>query len=350
MAVRLNWGKHRLKFKAPAGTSRGFLTDHYIYILRLTNIGTGRTGWGETAPLPGLSPDDPGRIEDWLNHHSEFEGIPAIPDFLPALRFGLETAQRDLSQKDDMTLYPNDFTEGKRGIPINGLIWMSDILTMEKQFREKIAAGFTCLKMKIGAIDVDEELALLKRIREDYADKSLELRVDANGAFSIENVFPVLDHLAELNIHSIEQPLPAGDWEGLTEVCAKSPIPIALDESLIGITDLSDRIRLLETIKPKFIILKPTLLGGFSACESWIKLAEERSIGWWVTSALESNVGLNAIAQWTATLPIKRPQGLGTGSLYTNNFTSPLKIEKGALWMDNSQNWEMTQLQSVCGK
>ena len=271
MAVRLNWGKHRLKFKAPAGTSRGFLTDHYIYILRLTNIGTGRTGWGETAPLPGLSPDDPGRIEDWLNHHSEFEGIPAIPDFLPALRFGLETAQRDLSQKDDMTLYPNDFTEGKRGIPINGLIWMSDILTMEKQFREKIAAGFTCLKMKIGAIDVAKELDLLKRIRNEFSNPNLELRVDANGAFSIDNVFPVLDHLAELNIHSIEQPLPAGDWEGLTEVCAKSPVPIALDESLIGITDLSDRIRLLETIKPKFIILKPTLLGGFSACESWIK-------------------------------------------------------------------------------
>jgi o-succinylbenzoate synthase len=350
MSLELHWGTYRLYFRVPARTSRGALTHHDIYVVQLIDPQSGNMGWGEVAPLPGLSPDDPQVIEAWLSSHHEIESedvLLSIPEQCPALLFGVEMALRDLQTHLPLTLFPGTFTAGKRGISINGLVWMSDVVTMEAQFQSKIDAGFTCLKMKIGALDITEELNLLARIRSRYSHRNLEIRVDANGAFSLETVFPVLDRLAELEIHSIEQPLPPGNWKDLKTVCAQSPIPVALDEECIGITDKAVQARLLDTVQPAFIILKPTLLGGFKAAERWISLAEARGIGWWVTSALESNLGLNAIAQWTASLHTTRFQGLGTGSLYTNNFSSPLFIQQGELWIDSETPWDEMQLQSV---
>ncbi|NOZ74870.1 MAG: o-succinylbenzoate synthase [FCB group bacterium] len=350
MDIELRWARYRLIFKTPAETSRSILTTHQITVLQLRDIKTGTVGWGEVAPLPGLSPDDPDSTERWLLENTAINPetvLNTIQDNCPALRFGVEMALRELSASRPHILFPGPFTEGREGIPINGLVWMDEIPEMERQFRSKIEAGFTCLKMKIGARDIQEELKLLSRIRSDYDDLNLEIRVDANGAFSRDTVFPVLEKLAELDIHSIEQPLSPDDLTGLAEVCARSPIPIALDESCIGLNETSDRIRLLDEVNPAFIILKPTLLGGFSPCESWIELAKERNIGWWVTSALESNLGLNAIAQWTATLSVIRPQGLGTGMLYTNNFSSPLTIQGEKLWMNPKIHWDEKQFAAV---
>jgi L-alanine-DL-glutamate epimerase-like enolase superfamily enzyme len=238
-------------------------------------------------------------------------------------------------------LYPSEFIRGKKKIRINGLVWMGELSFMKTQIDEKIDQGFDCIKLKIGALDFDQELSLLRGIRKHYDSQQMMLRVDANGAFSPSEAPNKLKALSELDIHSIEQPIKAGQVDAMHQLCVNSPIPIALDEELIGVIDTKDRKALLDAIMPQYLILKPSLLGGFKSCEEWIRLAEDRSIGWWVTSALESNIGLNAIAQWTFSLGVNNHQGLGTGGLFTNNFESPLEVRQGYLTFNSNQNWEM---------
>jgi o-succinylbenzoate synthase len=292
----------------------------------------------------GLSCDDRPDFESklkWVCHHIDLgleQLLIELIDF-PSIQFGLEMAFLDLLSDSSNVLFPSKFTSGKASIPINGLIWMGDEQFMKSQIRSKIDAGFNCLKIKIGAIDFDTELSLIKAIRKEYDVETIELRVDANGAFSPLEAMEKLKRLSDFNLHSIEQPIRQGQHDAMAKLCAHAPLPIALDEELIGIHDVTKRSLLLQTINPQYIILKPTLVGGFSGSQSWIDLAEKQSVDWWITSALESNIGLNAIAQWTYQLNVNRPQGLGTGALYTNNIEAPLKIYNGRLIYAPSVKW-----------
>ena len=265
---------------------------------------------------------------------------------MPGVRFAVEQCLRDLENRGSKILFPSAFTLGQQGIPINGLVWMGDKATMLQRVREQIARGFTTIKMKIGAIDLDDELALLKFVRTEFPDDNVTLRVDANGAFDARSVIPILEKLASLQVHSIEQPVPAGLYESMTEICARSPIPIALDEDLIGLNVIDAKEDLLDNVKPHFIVIKPSLVGGWLAAQEWIDLANARGIGWWITSALESNIGLNAIAQWAATLDVNIPQGLGTGAVYLDNVPSPLRVEHGALFHTAEETWDLSQFAS----
>lgn len=348
--IKASYSKRTLIFKQPAGTSRGVLKQKEVYYLLLNETGNSSSkGIGEIAPIPGLSPDAVPQLEEKIknlvkkiNHDKrigeiEFEGFPAI-------RFGYETALIGLNTESQVLLFPSDFTARKTGIPINGLIWMGSKEFMLQQVEEKLTDGFTCLKLKIGAIDFKSELDILQLIRKRYPAEQLEIRVDANGAFSAESAPSILKELSSLRLHSIEQPIRPGQFEMMKKLCAEAKLPIALDEELIGIVRRSDKVKLLEQIRPQYIILKPTLLGGIKSCEEWIELSEERGIGWWVTSALESNIGLNAIAQWTATLGSTRFQGLGTGALFINNIESPLYVSKGVLWFDPTREWDFNSI------
>jgi o-succinylbenzoate synthase len=297
------------------------------------------TGVGECSILPGLSPDEQPNLEDKLRWCCQ--NIAAIASSFhevlkdwPAIRFAVEMAILDLQTGGHQILFASDFTRGTKPILINGLIWMGAIDEMSKRIEEKLAQGFHCLKLKIGAINFDNEHTLLTSLRNRFSSTDLELRVDANGAFSPEQAPEVLDKLAKLEIHSIEQPIKAGQWDAMAHLCQSTPIPIALDEELIGIQDETMRKQLLETIKPQFIILKPSLVGGFLSSQNWIYLARNVNAGWWVTSALEGNIGLNAIAQWTATLNNPMPQGLGTGQVFDNNLESPLEVADGRLYFN----------------
>lgn len=358
MKLKANFTKHTLQFTFRAGTSRGTLTEHDTYYIILTRNHT--VGIGECAPLPGLSPDYrldlEQKIEELLSHLPELS-IPSssnemislvqqlIPAEFPGLRFGLETAYRDLLNGGERKIYPSVFQQGSfPPIPINGLVWMGDKDFMKRQIDEKLAQGFTCIKMKIGAIDFDTELLLLSYIRENYSAREITVRVDANGAFPPEEAEKKLEQLAKLNLHSIEQPIAVGQLKEMRQLCQNPLLPIALDEELIGVHGLSVQAALLDQIQPQYIILKPTLLGGLAATEQWIQLAEARSIGWWMTSALESNIGLNAIAQLAAHKKVSDPQGLGTGKLYYNNITSPLRIDSGQLHYDANQPWDISFL------
>lgn len=345
--IKASFTKRTLFFKQPAGTSRGVLNQKDVFYLILNDSeNPTKKGIGEIAPIPGLSPDPISELEKKVNNlfqrinsgkkirESEFEGFPAV-------KFGYETAMKGLDSSSPVLLYPSDFIDGKKGIPINGLIWMGTKEFMLQQVTAKIAAGFTCLKLKIGAIDFESELEILRSVRELYPAEKLEIRVDANGAFTPENAQEKLKQLAYFDIHSIEQPIQPGQTAEMQNLCAVTPLPIALDEELIGISNFSEKIKLLEQIQPQHIILKPTLLGGIKAAIEWISLAKERNIGWWVTSALESNIGLNAIAQWTATLDTKNFQGLGTGGLFTNNIESPLYVSEGFLWHEPKGIWNL---------
>ncbi|RMF06588.1 MAG: o-succinylbenzoate synthase [Candidatus Neomarinimicrobiota bacterium] len=350
---RLEGVTHRLRFKRRVRTSRGSLTDHEVLYLKLTEPGTGRTGWGEAAPLPGLSPDSVEAIQSWVRNHprvSAADPLEEVPPGYPALRFGLETAWKSVRSSDPFQLYPSPFVDGKGGIPINGLVWMGSKREMERELRQKVAQGFSCLKLKIGALHWEEERDLLRGFRARYPAERYELRVDANGAFSADTVWPVLEELERLQVHSIEQPVPAGDWELLANICRNSPVPIALDEELIGIETAERRRALLATVGPAYLILKPTLIGGIAAAEEWIRFAADARVGWWATSALESNLGLNAIAQWVATWDPDLPQGLGTGALYTNNLTSPLEVREGRLHLNPRGRWSTPEaLQTTHG-
>jgi o-succinylbenzoate synthase len=341
--------KYILQFKHPSGTSRGILTEKVSWFIFLISQQKSEiTGIGECAPLKGLSIDDRADFENKLaevciNPNNFLYNNEALKDF-PSIRFGLEMALLDLKQGGKKVLFPSTFIEGKDSISINGLVWMGSIESMLAQYSEKIGAGFSCIKLKIGSINFEDEMKLIESIRKEYSSDQVEIRVDANGAFKPQEAVEKLKRLSIFNIHSIEQPIGTNQWDNMAELCLKSPIPIALDEELIGIFDAGQKKKMLETINPQFIILKPTLLGGFKASQEWIALAEEMGIGWWVTSVLESNIGLNAIAQWTYTLGNKMPQGLGTGQLYLNNFACPLNIDKGKLFFGPNENWDLKAL------
>ncbi len=328
---------YTLRFKQPAGTSRGVYQAHNVWYVVLRDIhDPSHVGIGECAPLPDLSCDYDTHYAETLSRFcqimEERQQLDSEPlRSYPSILFGLETAMRHYRQRS-WQLWNTPFSRGAEGIAINGLIWMGDYPFMLQQIESALARGFHCVKLKIGAIDFEKELALLRFIRSRYAANEVELRVDANGAFSSGEAAAKLEMLAELDIHSIEQPLRAGQWEEMARLCASSPLPIALDEELIGIHQPEDKRKLLEIIRPHYIILKPSLHGGISGCNEWIALARELGIGWWITSALESNIGLNSIAQWCATLGNPLPQGLGTGSLYTNNISLPLEIRGERLW------------------
>lgn len=338
--MQAQFKKHRLYFKRPSGTSRGILSykDSWFLILQ----SDGKTGIGECSILEGLSPENPKRIETVLSTLcSALEKKAALPDltFWPALQMGLETALQSLESAHTFTLYPSKFSQGLASVPINGLVWMGTFEYMNTQIRSLLNGGYNCIKLKIGAIDFERELALLAQIRNEFDENEITLRVDANGAFQPEEALENLKRLSDLKVHSIEQPIRVNQWEKMADLCAKTPLPIALDEELIGPRNPETEQRLLKEINPQFIILKPSLLGGFKKTAQWIQYAEKLEIGWWVTSALESNIGLNALAQWTYHKGATGHQGLGTGSLFTNNISSPLIIKKGCLALDNSLHW-----------
>lgn len=327
----------RLHFKQPAGTSRGSYTTRDVWYLHLTSDEyPDRVGIGECAPLPKLSCDDMQGYESVLAHIcnevTEQGGfsVESLRDY-PSILFGLETAFRHL-ERGCFELWDTPFSRGEVGIPINGLIWMGDYKKMLEQIEAKMAVGFRCIKLKIGAIDFEEELALLRFIRSHFSAKEVELRVDANGAFAPADAMEKLKRLAELDLHSIEQPIRAGQWEDMARLTAETPLPIALDEELIGINIPERKQCLLDSVHPQYIILKPSLHGGMAGGNEWIREAEKRNIGWWITSALESNIGLNAIAHWCATFNNPLPQGLGTGALFTDNVDMPLEVRKDSLW------------------
>lgn len=342
--------KYTLEFKQPSGTSRGVMTEKDSWFIKVYEADNPDiVGIGECGPLRGLSYDD----FDDLNYKLSqvCEKINNYPFLLqlglgefPAVKFALETALLDLLNKGEKLLFPSKFTEGKDFIPINGLIWMGDMESMLKQVESKLEQGFACVKMKIGAIDLAQELNILKSIREQFSADQVELRVDANGAFAKEEALEKLKQLSEYQLHSIEQPIRANQYDAMAMLCERSPLPIALDEDLIGIFGIAERKKFLKILKPQYIVLKPSLLGGFAESLEWIEAANELDVGWWITSALESNIGLNAIAQWTYTLENKLPQGLGTGQLYTNNFASPLKLEADHLYFDPTAEWNLEGL------
>lgn len=335
----LTFEPHTLIFKQPSGTSRGILTEKKLWLFTLKNSESDCFGVGECSIIPGLSPDF-SSIEQYENKLKEvclnpkyFLETPNLLNDFPSILFGLESAYLDWLNGGKQVYFDTDFNSGKVKIAINGLIWMGDKSFMEKQIEEKLAQGFRCLKMKVGAIDFESELDLLKSIRNRFSSDELELRVDANGAFQIDEALNKLERLSQFELHSIEQPIKAGNWNEMADLCRNTPIPIALDEELIGINNVEEKKRLLETIKPQYIILKPSLHGGFSGSNEWISLAEKANIPWWMTSALESNIGLKAIAQFASTFKNDLPQGLGTGSLYTTNFESNLCVENGFIFV-----------------
>jgi o-succinylbenzoate synthase len=330
---------HILNFHFEAGTSRGVLTQKTSYFLRIEQ--DGRTGIGEAGPLRGLSPEFEedctaafqGIIDQLPRLPRTIGEIPAylenIPFEFPSLRMALEMALMDWMNGGNGSYFQNQFSTNEVPIPINGLIWMGSPSFMREQIDAKLATGYNCLKLKIGAIDFEQEIEILREIRSRYSSDQLEIRVDANGAFSLAEASTKLDRLASFDLHSIEQPIQAGQWETMHDLCAQSSLPIALDEELIGI---ANRAALLKAINPPYIILKPSLLGGFHATRLWIEAAEAQGIAWWITSALESNIGLQAIAQFCAEFENPLPQGLGTGQLYTNNFESGLYIKQGNIF------------------
>lgn len=341
--MKASYKKHTLQFLRPAGTSRGIYSTKDSWFITLSD--GDRTGVGECSILKGLSQDDRPDFEEKMRdvctqiNSGTFNFEEALYEF-PSIQFGLETALLDLQHGGNRILIPSEFTVGKTGILTNGLIWMGNQKYMSEQITQKMEKGFSCIKLKIGAINWKSERELITKMRKQFSASELTIRVDANGAFSTEKATEVLSELSELQVHSIEQPIKAGQWDEMSKLCATAPTPIALDEELIGIHAREEKRKLLETIRPHYLILKPSLLGGFKASDEWIQLAEENNIGWWATSALESNIGLNAIAQWVFTKKPTIPQGLGTGMLFANNIDSPLTLHGEKLFYDTNKNWK----------
>lgn len=336
---------HTLTFKFEARTSRGSMNDRKVWYLIIEEDGF--IGIGEAAPILGLSEDDMSKWDaklQWLTDHinDDEKKIKSALKKFPALYFGYEMAVTSLGCDYPMMLYPSVYTSGRAGIPINGLVWMNEADHMQAQIDHLIEEGFTILKMKVGGIEWNEEIKLIKELRKKFDSTEIQLRLDANGAWTPKEAREKLNRLSEFEIHSIEQPIKPGQWEEMASICAESPIPIALDEELIGITELKKKKDLINSITPDYLIIKPTLLGGFKASEEWIKLAKSNGIDWWVTSSLESNVGLNAISQWVVTQLPNMPQGLGTGGLFENNIPSPLQVRKGKLIIDNKLSWDLS--------
>jgi o-succinylbenzoate synthase len=340
--MKATYYKHILKFKRPSGTSRGILREKETWFIIIKD--GNKTGVGECGLLRGLSIDDRTDYEEVLKKICENinKGLASLLTSLkefPSIKFGLEQAFLSLNSKDPFLLFPSSFTEGETSIKINGLIWMGEPSFMKEQMEQKLEEGYKCIKMKIGAIDFEKEVALIEFLRKNFTKKQIEIRVDANGAFHPEEALEKLKILSNYDIHSIEQPIKQGQLEKMKQLCNTTPLPIALDEELIGVFNVTKKQELLQIVKPQYIILKPSLIGGFKDTDEWIDLAEKQNIEWWITSALESNVGLNAIAQYTYQKEVKLPQGLGTGSLYTNNFESPLKVDAGYLSYEKNKKW-----------
>jgi o-succinylbenzoate synthase len=349
--MKASYKRYVLNFKKPSGTSRGIMHEKETWFLILCD--KSKVGIGECGLLRGLSSDDVPDYEarlQWICEQINTE--QEIPKQLlrtyPSIRFGLEQAMLSLEADTPFTLFPSDFVQGTKSIPINGLVWMGDEGFMHEQITQKLSEGFSCLKMKIGAIDFTTEIKLLASIRKQYSRDKIELRVDANGAFQVPEAPEKLAILAQYDLHSIEQPLARGQWAAMAQLSRNSPIPIALDEELIGVYDVTEKEKLLQMVKPQYIVIKPSLVGGFQSAQEWIDLAEKYDIKWWITSALESNVGLNAIAQWTYTKQHLLPQGLGTGGLYTNNFDSPLEVAHGHLFYRKNKNWKSNLIADLC--
>ncbi len=341
--MKATYHKYILDFKRPSGTSRGVMTEKETWFIVLEQ--DGKKGIGECGILRGLSIDDRSDYEEKLQwtcdtiYLGKDQLWEALMEF-PSIQFGVEMAFQSLESENPFLLFPSDFTNGTKSILINGLVWMGEELFMKQQIEEKLAQGFQCIKLKIGAIDFDKELQLLRFIREHFTPEQVEIRVDANGAFSENLALDKLMQLSEFKLHSIEQPIQKNHTDSMAELCEITPFPIALDEELIGVFTLAEKEQLLEKIKPQYIILKPSFIGGFRGTQEWISLAEKHKIGWWITSALESNIGLNAIAQWTFLQHNLMPQGLGTGALYTNNFDCPLEVSQGQLWYKKELDWK----------
>jgi len=348
--LQATFQKYTLQFKQASGTSRGILRTKDSWFICLQNTDNPSiTGIGECGLLKGLSADDVPEYEtkvaevcQTINNYEYWlsEGLRRFP----SIHFGLEIALKDLANQGSKILFPSNFTQKEMPIPINGLIWMGEKQFMFDQIKTKLAAGFDCIKLKIGAIDFAAELDLLKYIRQQFSAKEIEIRVDANGAFSPKNALEKLKQLSEFDLHSIEQPIKQGQLQVMAQLCEKTPLPIALDEELIGVFTPDKKRKVIETIQPQYLIFKPSFIGGYSGTQEWIDLCGEFDTPWWITSALESNIGLNAIAQWTATLDNPMPQGLGTGQLYTNNIASPLVVENGSIYYQQGRDWDLNNL------
>ena len=340
--MKATYHKYILDFKHPSGTSRGVMTEKETWFIVLEQ--DGKKGIGECGILRGLSIDDRPDYEEKLrwtcnNIHLGKDQLWEALIAFPSIQFGVEMAFQSLESESPFLLFPSDFTNGTKSILINGLVWMGEESFMKEQIEEKLAQGFRCIKLKIGAIDFDKELQLLRFIREHFTPEQVEIRVDANGAFDENEALNKLIQLSEFKLHSIEQPIQKNYTDSMAELCKVTPFSIALDEELIGVFNLAEKEQLLEKIKPQYIILKPSFIGGFRGTQEWISLAEKHKIGWWITSALESNIGLNAIAQWTFLQQNLMPQGLGTGALYTNNCDCPLEVSEGQLWYKKELDW-----------
>ncbi|MDH5598331.1 MAG: o-succinylbenzoate synthase [Cyclobacteriaceae bacterium] len=352
--MKLNWEiyAHHLDFAFKAKTSRGEIKQKEVFYIRVFDE-KGVSGWGECSPIKGLSPDGE---TDYMRYFQRFKlTIPQeinepedllklIPDDKPALKMGVETALMDYIHGGKKLIFDNDFSRGRVALPINGLIWMGDYDFMMEQLEIKLKEGFSCIKIKVGSLDFEKECSILDYIRKKYSPSELTLRLDANGAFSSEEALDKLNVLSAFGIHSIEQPIMPGKYLAMKELIRQSPIPIAFDEELIAVKGTEAKRKLLSDLKPHYIILKPSLLGGFSETAEWIQLAEAEDIGWWITSFLESNIGLNAIAQFTGNYQINIPQGLGTGKIYHNNIDSPLSIRGESLYLDLEKSWDMTKI------
>ncbi|PZR12384.1 MAG: o-succinylbenzoate synthase [Flavobacterium psychrophilum] len=342
--MRASYKKYILDFKRPSGTSRGVLTQKETWFLILED--NGKTGIGECGILRTLSVDDRPDYEEKLKwvceniHLGEEYLWESLIEF-PSIQFGVEMAFQSLKSENPYLLFPSGFTTGEESIVINGLVWMGEESYMKQQIEDKLQQGFNCIKLKIGAIDFDKELDLLRFIRSNFSADEIEIRVDANGAFSSIDALDKLHQLNNFQLHSIEQPIKENQQEAMALLCKQTPFPIALDEELIGVFGHKNKETLLKKIKPQYIILKPSLVGGFRGSKEWIDIAKKMNIGWWVTSALESNIGLNAIAQWTFLQDNPMPQGLGTGALYTNNFDSPLEVVNGKLKYNPDIQWQV---------
>lgn len=332
-----SYARYLLDFHFVARTSREVMTTKETFLLRLRDTATGRVGTGECSLFRGLSADDRPDYESRLADMCKAISAGDAPDISDSssLRFGYETAVADLRNGGCGLPFPSDFTDGNTALPINGLVWMDDVATMMNNARQKVADGFRCVKLKIGRYDFADELRIVEMLRRAYGPEKLEIRLDANGAYSVDEAIANLRRIEPLDIHSVEQPVKAAQWEAMAEVCDTVRQPVALDEELIGVYRQDVAREMLDLIRPAFLVLKPSLCGGFADAGQWIADARARGIGWWVTSALESNIGLNALAQWVATLPVgDMCQGLGTGLLYTNNFESPLSMHSGFLHYD----------------
>ncbi|MBK9175551.1 MAG: o-succinylbenzoate synthase [Flavobacteriales bacterium] len=348
--IKARWIERTLNPRFELGTSKGTITARTVwYLLAWNEDQPGVKGIGEAALFPGHSKEYPADVKlklTGLCERTDNWAHRTLTDLVdvPSVRFAVEQCLRDLEAGGTKNLFPSEFTLGRQAIPINGLVWMGDKAAMKQRLREQIESGYTTVKMKIGAIGLEDELDLLKAVRKEFGSEHITLRVDANGAFSAQQAPDMLKRLSELQVHSIEQPVAAGLYEVMVELCADSPIPIALDEDLIGLNTRDAKEDLLDHVKPQYIVIKPSLVGGWTATQEWIELATARGIGWWITSALESSIGLNAIAQHTATLNVKIAQGLGTGKVYVNNIPSPLLADKGYLRYRPEEAWDLAML------